>query len=293
MRTGGVLLLIALLFGAYAMFSKEGALVSSEASEAIARANDYFRDYSPNYDRDLYRVAAAIGAGRVPTAEEIAAVKSKINERAKDDITLLFFAGWSAAKVTYGSPAYLANLEAIDLLLRSGADPYAFDRLADPRYTLISSATSSPLPIAADITRIYLKDGGDPNHLDTDNHYDRDPILEYTVTVDNFETYKLLVDAGADVFKRGPNSSAMSAMDAAGSLKKFNYIEYAVSKGKFANVDDETMARAIQSLDTYWLRDDDISRDIVRMTRMVLAASGYRGDATTEKILSFGAAHGW
>ena len=71
----------------------------------------YFNDGTDRYDEDLYHAAKRIAAGQALTVAELDAVKSKVNKRSGDDISLLPLALWKK------------NAAAFDQLLSIGADP--------------------------------------------------------------------------------------------------------------------------------------------------------------------------
>ena len=283
-------------------------MAEGDTEEVAKRADDYFRDYSPDFDRDLYRVAAAIGAGRVPSGAEIAAVRPKIDRRAKDDINLLFFAEWSATQVKLGSPAYHAMLETVDKLLGAGASPYIHDYPNNPRETFISFATSAAGPEAqagTDLTRLYLKHGGDPNYVDNNPRFDNDPAFVNTHYALNFETFKLLIDAGANIFVRGIKGSgalggksdmmlvATNVAYTCDIAQNSQYIDYVIDKGLLKGATPEQFDRLIADESSYMLRDDAWSREIVRVTRKIMKATGSDGGAAGAKVLAFAKERGW
>ena len=269
-----------------------------DESESAKRAREYFHDWKPDYDPDLWRVAERIGANEVPTDEEIAAIKNKINTRAKDDMTLLFLAAWSSTLYERGSPKYEADLAAMDKLLANGANPYLPDRLArdgtdrlDPDVNEnFASYAAGITPESTDYLRLYLKNGGDPNAV---VQIDGTTMAKQVATYGNFDGFKLLVDAGADVFRYSKGTTPLFPLMSAGLMERYDFIEYAIGKGVLRGVDDKRIADLIDSIDSYSLRNDQTSRDMVRVVRRIIEITGYRGDQHSEKILAFGTQHGW
>ncbi len=148
----------------------------------------YFNDGTDRYDEDLYHAAKRIAAGQALTVAELDAVKSKVNKRSGDDISLLPLALWKK------------NAAAFDQLLSIGADPTLPLKLTGEHVydSVLMGIAQGSEPIATEFPRLYLKHGGSPNARMGVN---QDPLVEFAATMENFESYKLRLDHGADVWK--------------------------------------------------------------------------------------------
>jgi len=163
--------------------------VNQKIDETSPRTDDLFKQANSA----VYQLARKIEREEPINADEVAALpEGALNARYGRDITLLFHA----------LSAY--NLQAIDVLLGSGADPYMTDQAEhsgrDFTYYIGALNMSSRPDLGQDfkteLIRLYLKHGGDPNHrLPSPSET---PFFHYVTLMENFDGIKLLLEAGAN-----------------------------------------------------------------------------------------------
>ena len=265
----------------------------------------YFHDRDTKYDQDLYCAARRIAAKEPLSDSALDLLKRKVNQRAGDDITLLPFA------------ALKQNLAALDQLFAYGADPYLpLKRKGPSAYdSLISVVSEGDYPIATEIMMLYLKHGGDPNYRGGVNNT---PLIANTALMQNFDSYRLLIDHGADVWKKeGPSrfshdgplpedqivaplqdekyfSTAIYIAARVASRKNdYRFLDYAFDKGVLRQADRKQVGYLIEWIGSYELRNDPISRSIVARVRRVLLETNYPGNEESEKILEYAWKEGW
>ena len=268
----------------------------------------YFNDGTDRYDEDLYHAAKRIAAGQALTVAELDAVKSKVNKRSGDDISLLPLALWKK------------NAAAFDQLLSIGADPTLPLKLTGEHVydSVLMGIAQGSEPIATEFLRLYLKHGGSPNARMGVN---QDPLVKSAATMENFESYKLLIDHGADVWKlSGPTRWSESgplratdvnpkqsddiyndfyqdnALETAALIGSRNgdykFVDYAFDHGALKDASHKQIAYIV-----HWLylppRDDAQTRQIAREIRRAVAEGRYPGDERANEILAFARDHGW
>lgn len=263
----------------------------------------YFYPGGTAFDTDLACAAKAIAEGRALTAGELTALEGKVDMRAGDDITLLNFA------------ALKQNLAVIDQLLAIGADPTLPLKTSGPDIydSFISLISTGSGAIATEMMALYLKHGGDPDRRAGVNNT---PLVSGAALMANVESFKILVDADADVWQPegpviySPNGpipeeqldqtdvklDGAAILRAAANAKRendFSMLDYAIEKGAIDHVDNARIGRLLHWVTFYTMRDDEPSREIVRMTRLIMDRTGYAGDANTREALEFGRARGW
>ena len=107
--------------------------------------------------------------------------------------------------------------------------------------------------------------------------------------MDNFAQFKVLVEAGADVWAdEAKNSKTPSnALEKAARLThNYDFIYYALDRGLFDNIDKQKISRLMKALSIYKQRGDKLSIDIQNVTKKVIEKTGYSGDQYTQKILA-------
>lgn len=274
-------------------------------SEADGKAEFYFADREDGYDHDLYCAALRISFNEPLTEQELASLKGKVNQRGKQDITLLNFSILPPNE----------NLAAVDQLMTIGADPtLPLKRKGRLFYSsLMSDAARGTEPLATDIIALYLKHGGNPN---LKAGLSNTPLVASTALMENFESFKLLVDHGADVWapegpprytEDGPvpddkldyskldydNSAIMVAAMWGVLMNNFHLINYVIDQGALKSVSQERIGHLIDWGSSYDLRDNAISRNIVAVTRRIIAETNYPGDKRSREVLAYGDEHGW
>lgn len=274
-------------------------------SEADGKAELYFGDHQDGYDHDLYCAALRISLKEPLTEQELASLKGKVNQRGKQDITLLNFSILPPNE----------NLAAVDQLMTIGADPtLPLKRKGGLFYSnLISDAARGTKPLATDIIALYLKHGGDPNFK---GGVANTPLVASTALMENFESFKLLVDHGADVWapegpsrytEDGPvpddkldcsqldydNSAILNAAYFANVSNDYRMLNYTIDHGCLKKVAEKQIAFLLGWVSFYELRDNAISRNIVTTTRRIIAETHYPGDKRSREVLAYGETHGW
>ncbi|ACM40165.1 MULTISPECIES: ankyrin repeat domain-containing protein [Rhizobium/Agrobacterium group] len=143
------------------------------------------------------------------------------------------------------------NLDAVNALLEAGADPYVS---TDPNNEseqirswnflyLAMKQEGQKLPdsdyfdktYANQLLQLYLKHGGDPNYRWPDGQ----SLLEFTVG-DNFEGFKILLQAGADPWKRGEQDTPL-AVQCVTLMRKPSCIQYLAENGYYDKTPENYM----------------------------------------------------
>ena len=288
-----------------------GVCTMTDLTEKIENADDaahverYFHHEDEAYDADLYCAAKRIARKQPLTEGELAALKGKVNQRAWDDISLLPFALWKH------------NALAADQLLGLGADPtLPFKRKGPHAYeSFISSVMEGTYPIATEMLKLYLKHGGDPNYRSGVNNT---PLVADAALVKNYESYTLLIDHGADVWKiEGPSRYSpdgpipdadivikphdekydrTAIYIATGTVSLYNdcrFLDYAIASGALKGIEAKRIGYLIEWIGSYEMRDDVISRNIASRIRTVMEITGYPGNKRSARVLDYATHQGW
>ena len=166
-------------------------IVNEQIDDTAPKAYIYFKHAAPA----VYHLARKINRQDPITVDEVKALpEGSLNARYGEEITLLYFA----------LDQY--NLQAIDALLAGGADPYMIDQPStgserDFTYymgaTNMSSQPHLSVKFKTDLIKIYLKNGGDPNHHGLLRGGEV-PFIIHVALMHNFDGVELLLKAGAN-----------------------------------------------------------------------------------------------
>ena len=168
----------------------------------------------------------------------------KVDRRAKEDMSLLWFAGW------------MGNVQAVDQLLGAGADPWQADRPNQGDYAdlFLESMIQSPKDSRHSNHRGPLNHGGDPNALGRHSMAEGHPLLVIAGGTENWGTIKLLLDRGADPWRKGqvPDCERNdSFLEQAAELQEHFVLDYALNKGLMAHATPDQMHALMAALDSY------------------------------------------
>lgn len=265
--------LLSILLCIISLTSLGGCNMDEKQKRAKQQAELYFGKAK---NSNVTKVARYIAADTELSNELMAKIKKDINNRYHRDITLLFFA------------LKKRNLQAIDKLLEYEASPYLPDKskgsIRSFIYYIVSAGENFDFTL--EVLKLYLKHGGDPDHDLADHH---EPIIVSTATMDNFSQFKILIEAGADVWADADKgtSHANNALETAGMLTdNHSFIYYSLDKGLFDNVDKQKIFGLMHFLSMYKQRGDKLSLDIQKVTRVIMEKTEYAGDQYTQKILA-------
>jgi len=220
---------------------QKGAFVNQKIDETSPRTDSLFKQADPA----VYQLARKIEREEPISAEEVAALpEGALNERYGDDITLLFHALSSY------------NLQAIDVLLGAGSDPYMTDRVErsarDFTYYIGEMNMYSRPDLGQDfkteLIRLYLKHGGDPNHRLPSKA--GTPFFYYVALMENYDGVEILLEAGANPLIGNRQDSAVPARTIARrhDRRSRELTRYIVCRGYFDFADMESVAGMIRAL---------------------------------------------
>ncbi|UXN07279.1 hypothetical protein [Bartonella sp. HY761] len=199
-----------------------GWLSAQNLVEAGARDTPSSYSYFDKAPRSVFTLAEKIERKQDITLAEVKALpEGALNARYDAEITLLFFA------------ARHYNLQAIDILLQAGADPYMVDRPSQKSvhdFTFYITDMNTPgsyedtMKFRTELMRIYLKNGGDPNHELPSTS--KTHLLVSAILMRNIKGARMLIEAGADRLKMegtglsGPTMLAIRRDDESNQLLK-------------------------------------------------------------------------
>ena len=233
--------------------------------------------YFKSCDGDLHLAARRIRDGKPLSPDELAGVGGKADRRCKDDISLLFFAGW------------VGNVAAIDQLLGAGADPMQLDHPGQSGTSFLETIASAPKTIATREMALLLQHGVNP---DSRAGYENLPLIDHAVVAGNWGTAKLLLDHGANPWAETQTGQIQqTALTAAAQMQDHFFINDVIDRGGFARATPQQLHQLMDSIDRYWLKDDHISRSVVFITRRIADVSNVQDDPHAARILSWGDAH--
>lgn len=277
----------------------------------------YFGNRENGYDHDLYCAALRISLNERLTNTELTSIKDKVNKEGRDGQTLLKFAILPP----------VPNVDAVDQLLGIGADakqewqPKKTNSDTESMFVIIkpgdlsfiARVADSPEPSSARLMAFFLKHGGDPN-LNFGVH---GPLLiERVAIAGNFESFKLLLDHGADVWmdsntenyfsnksteyedkhpfehdylNTGIHQAALTAIN----NNDFSMINYYVDNGFLKKQNSARIMHLIRWLTIFGPADDNFSRWVYKTVRRIIAETNYPGDQRSREILAYGKVHGW
>lgn len=207
--------------------------------------------------KDVRVVASVIARGEVPTAAQLAAIDD-LDARYGDDLTL-FWHALACGNV----PALEALVEAgASMLVRARRDRgfHFYEIMAQPGGSLIG-----PDGIA-ELVRIYLENGGDPNATWTYPDSSEIHVLAPTFGLyGNLRGVQQLLDAGADPWlhetaKNGQRlDNLVMALAASTDLEALALLDRMIDAGAFENRSLDEIRGVIRNLSSYAQRGDELS----------------------------------
>jgi len=221
--------------------SKGAIIVNQKIDDTTPRTDRLFRQADPA----TYQLARKIEREEPISADDVATLpEGALNARYGDDITLLFHA----------LSAY--NLQAIDVLLGSGADPHMTDMAEhsgrDFTYFIGAMNMSSRPDLGQDfkteLIRLYLKHGGDPNHRLPSTA--GTPFFYYVALMKNYDGVEILLEAGANPLAGNKERMSVVAEMLAGRHDKRSrdLARYIVCRGYYDFADKESVIDMLRSL---------------------------------------------
>lgn len=212
-------LLVTFFVAHYCLIGWLSAQILVEAGAKDTPSSYSYFDKAP---RSVFTLAQKIERKQDITLAEVKALPDgALNARYDAEITLLFFA------------ARHYNLQAIDILLQAGADPYMVDRPSQKSvhdFTFYITDMNTPgsyedtMKFRTELMRIYLKNGGDPNHELPSTS--KTHLLVSAILMRNIKSARMLIAAGADPLKMegtglsGPTMLAIRRDDESNQLLK-------------------------------------------------------------------------
>jgi len=192
-------------------------------------------------DPATYALARKIANREDITFDEIRALPPEaLNKRYQLERTLLFHA----------LAAY--HLQAIDVLLEAGADPYMVDypsigSIHDLTY--YTAAFYGPVDISedfkTDLLRLYLKHGGNPNHRLQSGV----TLLEYIIAANNYSGVEILLQAGVDTLAYDDEGTSNPSIRLASHRNRTSrrLLRQIVCRGDFDHADKQAVQDIISA----------------------------------------------
>ncbi|OLY47638.1 hypothetical protein [Bartonella apis] len=238
-----VLTVFYMLFSFYtSMLAREPQIVNEQIDDTAPRAYSYFKHEAPA----VYHLARKIERQDPITVDEVKALpEGSLNARYEGEITLLYFA----------LDQY--NLQAIDALLAGGADPYMIDQPStgsgrDFTYYMgamnMSSRPDLGVKFKTDLIKIYLKNGGDPNHKLPGQS--GSPFFYYVALMKNFDGVEVLLKAGANplVYDNDGNFNAVISLALNRDERSMKLVCDIVCHGAFDFASDKAVSDIVNIL---------------------------------------------
>lgn len=218
--------------------------INVKIDDTTPTADHYFQNAAPS----VYQLVRKIEHKEPITLEEVKNLpEGAINARYGKEITLLY-----AALVP-------RNLQAIDILLQAGADPYAIDhpsKRSENDFTYYTATVTMVKPdnyvdeevtqkFRYDLTKIYLKDGGKADHiLDGVNPLS---LLFMHALKRNYEIVKLLIDNGADpLYIQTSGTSVIMSLVTDYNTEGLELLRYIICKGFYKQAKPEQVEHALK-----------------------------------------------
>jgi len=221
------------------------------------------------YGEPVYHLAQKIERKQEISLEEVQALPDGANGRYGEDITLLFHAVSSH------------NLQAVDVLLEAGADPYARTHITRGYNFLYlmempggEEGSDGDIHFINGLIKLYLKHGGDPNARTEGNGME--PIIARAALFRNIEGMKLLLEAGADFWAMRKTGSTAASIIARGP--RSDLLHEFIDAGYFNNVPEAALKDLFGSLSGYLQRGDERSLQNQKVGRRILKRNPYYED---------------
>lgn len=243
-----LVLVLGLSFFTIFKTKKDSEIILKVVNEKIDNTSPRTDSYFKNADPIVYQLARKIEKKEPITLEDVKILpEGTLNARYDNDITLLFLA------------LTARNLQAIDVLLAAGADPYMIDRpsygsendftyytatvtMVKPDYSFDPEVTKK---FRYQLTEIYLNNGGKADHI-LDGKIPLSLLYIHTYTV-NFDTAKLLIDHGADpLFINKIGSSTIMSLSTDYSDDGLALLKYIVCKGFYKQATYQQVEHALK-----------------------------------------------
>jgi len=241
------------------------------------RADRLFKRETPDYSRDIHRLAQRIEWGDSFTASDFTSLGDRINQRHGQDITLLFHAVGAG------------NLSAIDALLAAGADTTMLDKTTGSTRNFVYFLTlpGGPLLDMDEINEMlasYLRHGGNPNATWGDPAMSQGNLPAGLALSQNIDGLRMVIDAGGDPWKDAlrngePYNNAVGRL---ASREQFAMLDELIDKGWFDDRSQAKLHSFLRSLGGYAQRGDETSREIQRIAMRVLKRNPHYMETTTQ-----------
>ncbi|UXN05193.1 hypothetical protein [Bartonella sp. HY761] len=243
-----LVLVLGLSFFTIFKTKKDSEIILKVVNEKIDNTSPRTDSYFKNADPIVYQLARKIEKKEPITLEDVKILPDgTLNARYDNDITLLFLA------------LTARNLQAIDVLLAAGADPYMVDRpsygsendftyytatvtMVKPDYSFDPEVTKK---FRYELTEIYLKNGGKADHIIPGEN----PLslLFMHALKRNYDAVKLLIDQGADPLWIGSlGHSTIMSLATEYDEESRKLLKYIVCKGYYKNATYEQVNEAIK-----------------------------------------------
>ncbi|MDO5680272.1 MAG: hypothetical protein Q4G54_08095 [Pelistega sp.] len=249
--------------------------VSENNMKPTYQSNRFFQSYG----EEVYELAQSIERGQRISLAQVKLLPNGVNARYGEEITLLFHA------------LSARNLEAIDVLLAAGADPYMVDTPAKGStrtfvyYLTLPGHPTDPelgFPFINQLIRLYLKHGGNPNHrLGGAN---KDPLIAGVALMRNYEGIDILLAAGADPWAESKDADTAMSLLAADDISQ-PMLNQLINQGYFDVIPYIKLQEFMQWISSYEQRGDEISLANQKIGRRVLKRHpDYPEDRFTERL---------
>ncbi len=240
------------------------------------RADRLFKRETPDYSRDIHRLAQRIEWGDSFTASDFTSLGDRINQRHGQDITLLFHAVGAG------------NLPAIDALLAAGADTTMLDKTTGSTRNFVYFLTlpGGPLLDMDGINQMlasYLRHGGNPNATWGDPAMSQGNLPAGLALSQNIDGLRMVVDAGGDPWKYTFRNRERytNAVELLPSRAQFAMLDELIDKGWFDERGQTELHAFLKALGRYAQRGDERSREIQRIAMRVLKRNPHYVETTT------------
>ncbi|UXN02296.1 hypothetical protein [Bartonella sp. HY406] len=245
-----LVLVLGLSFFTIFKTKKDSEIILKVVNEKIDNTSPRTDSYFKNADPIVYQLARKIEKKEPITLDDVKALpEGTLNARYDNDITLLF------------SALTARNLQAIDVLLAAGADPYMIDRpsqgsardftyytatvtMVKPDYSFDPEATAK---FRYDLTKIYLNNGGKADHVIPA----KNPVslLFMHALKRNDDVIIMLIDHGADpLWINDAGATAIFALTSRYDESSRKILRYIICKGFYINANDEQIDDIIRWL---------------------------------------------
>lgn len=258
-------------------------VVNEKIDDTTPGTDAYFK----NADPVVYQLARKIEKKETITQEEVKALpEGALNARYGNDITLLFLA------------LTARDLQAIDVLLASGSDPYMIDRpsygsendftyytatvtMVQPDYSFDPEATKK---FRYELTKIYLKNGGRADHI-LDGKIPLSLLYIHMFT-DNFVTAKLLIDHGANpLLVNNAGTSPIMSLVTDYSDEGLELLRYIICKGYYSQATYGQVEHALKWFEPSGPKNAKREHILKQFSMLVLKNNPeFKGNRYTEKI---------